>query len=122
MRLNKILQCLLVALAVLGLSLPGQAAMVGTAQLQSDLAQLDLGDIGAKRDWIREQLVLGGVEEALAIQRVAAMTDAQVLELHQRIEQQPAGGADALVWLLVILLVSELAGWTDIIPAIRPLD
>lgn len=121
MQIRKILQCLLLSLACLGLSLPGQAAMVGTAQMQADLAQLDLGDIAAKREWIREQLVAGGVDQGDAVMRVAAMTDSQVIQLHQRIDENPAGG-DALLWVVVIFLILELTGVTDIIPAIGPAD
>ncbi len=119
MRMTKFLQCLL--FASLCFSLPGQAAMVGTAELQADLAQVQLGDIASQRDWIREQLVIGGVEPAAASERVAALTDLQVRQLHQRIEAHPAGG-NVLIFLVVVLLITELSGITDIIPAIRPLD
>lgn len=119
MRITKILQCLL--FASLCFSLPGQAAMVGTAEFQADLAQVNLGDITSQRNWIREQLITGGVEADAAAQRVAAMTDLQVQQLHQRIEEHPAGG-NALIFILVVLLITELSGVTDIIPAIRPLD
>lgn len=121
MQLNKAINVLLVVLSFLLISLPGQAAMVTTAQMQSGAPTVAVGNITEQRDWIREQLVLGGVGEADAELRVAALTDAQVAQLHQRIDQQPAGG-EALVWLIVIFLVSELAGWTDIIPAIRPVE
>ena len=123
MRPTKFISCLLIALACVATSLPGQTAMVTTAQLQADHPLgLDSSSLTQQRKWIREQLVVGGVAPQDAAARVAAMTDAQVVRIHQRIEQQPAGASNALFWVLVILLVSELAGWTDIIPAIRPLD
>ncbi|MDJ0777035.1 MAG: PA2779 family protein [Gammaproteobacteria bacterium] len=102
--------------------LPAQAGMVGTAQMASgSTLAVELAAIGEQRAWIEQQLIAGGVNEADALQRVAAMTDAQVVELHRRIDAEPAGG-NAIVWLLVILLITELAGWTDIIPAIRPVN
>ncbi len=116
MRISKIIHCLLIAIASLGLTLPGQAAMVGTAQIHGNLAQLDLADISAKRDWIETQLVAGGVDAARAATRVAAMTDAQVLKIHQRIDEMPAGGADALIIIILVLVITELMGYTDIIP------
>ncbi len=119
---NIVLRGLLTLLACVAVSLPAQAGMVGTAQMAggSPLA-VELAGIGEQRAWIEQQLIAGGVGEADALQRVAAMTDAQVIALHQRIDAEPAGG-NAVVWLLVILLITELAGWTDIIPAIRPVE
>ena len=119
---NILLRGFLVLLTSIAVFLPAQAGMVGTAQMANDsMLTVELAGIGEQRAWIEQQLIAGGVEEADALQRVAAMTDAQVVELHRRIEAEPAGG-NAVVWLLVILLISELAGWTDIIPAIRPVD
>ena len=115
------LRCLLVALACLGLGLPAQAAMVGTAQIHADPAALPQGDILAQREWIREQLIVGGVDEADAGMRVAAMTDSQVRQLHQRIDENPAGG-NVLLWIVVILLITELTGVTDFVPSIGPND
>ena len=60
MLIAKLTRCLLIAFAVFAVSLPSQAAMVGTAQMQSSQLSIDLGSIAAKRDWIEEQLVVGG--------------------------------------------------------------
>jgi hypothetical protein len=112
---KRLLNCLLVAVAALCFSLPGRAAMVGTAQLQAGSAAVELGALAGQRDWIREQLIVGGVDEARAAERVAAMTDAQVLEIHKRIDASPAGGADALVVVIIVLIVLEVMGYTDFI-------
>ena len=61
---KKLIQCLLIAATVMAVSLPSQAAMVGTAQLQTNQVALDFGSISAQRDWIKEQLVVGGVDAA----------------------------------------------------------
>ena len=116
MMMTKFIRCLLIALAAFAVSLPSQAAMVGTAQMQSSQLSIDLGSIAAKRDWIEEQLVVGGVEAKDAASRVAAMTDVQVAQIHQRIDESPAGGADALVVIILVLVITELMGYTDIIP------
>ena len=113
---SKLMRCLLVAVTAMAISLPGQAGMVGTAQLQDSLLSIDLGNIAAKRGWIEQQLVLGGVEAADAATRVAAMTDAQVIKIHQRIDEAPAGGADALIIVILVLVITELMGYTDIVP------
>ena len=115
MLIAKLTRCLLIALAAFAVSLPSQAAMVGTAQMQSDQLSIDLGSIAVKRDWIEEQLVVGGVDAKDAASRVAAMTDAQVVQIHQRIDESPAGG-NAVVIVILILVITELMGYTDIVP------
>lgn len=114
---KRIIHCLLVAVAALSVSLSGQAAMVGTAQLQADSAFFEAGSLDARRDWIREQLVVGGVDEAAAAGRVAAMTDAQVGEVYQRMDDLPAGASagEVLLVALIVLLVLEVTGYTDFI-------
>ncbi|MBT8434035.1 MAG: PA2779 family protein [Gammaproteobacteria bacterium] len=116
MLIAKLTRCLLIALAAFAVCLPSQAAMVGTAQIQSSQLSIDLGSIEAKRDWIAEQLVVGGVEAKDAASRVAAMTDVQVAQIHQRIEESPAGGVDAWVVIILVLVITELMGYTDIVP------
>lgn len=115
MLIKKMLQSLLIVAAVMAVSLPSQAAMVGTAQLQANQIALDFGSITAQRDWIEEQLVVGGVDAADASLRVAALTDAEVLKIHQRIDKEPAGG-NVLVIIFLVLVITELMGVTDIIP------
>lgn len=116
MTITRIIHCALFALALTAVSLPGQAAMVGTAQMQAGSAPAAAGDVASQRDWIAEQLVIGGVDAGDAAARVAAMTDRQIVELHQRIEDHPAAGADGLVIVILILVITELMGYTDIIP------
>lgn len=115
MLVKHLMQCLLIAVVAMGVSLPGQAAMVSTAQLQSSELAADSGSISVKRDWITRQLVVGGVDKSDAKLRVAALTDAQVLKIHQRIDQEPAGG-NILVIIFLVLVITELTGVTDIVP------
>jgi len=115
MLVKNLLWCLLIAMAVMVTSLPGQAAMVDTTQLQANQVAINFGSITAQRDWIKEQLVVGGVDASDASLRVAALTDAQVLKIHQRIDEEPAGG-NTLVIIFLILVITELMGITDIVP------
>ena len=116
MFLKIILRYLLVAVAAMTAGLPAQAAMVGTAQLQAGSAVAELAGIAEQRDWIREQLIVGGVAEAKAAERVAAMTDVQVQDVYQRFDSSPAGGTSALLVVVVVLIVLEVMGYTDFIP------
>ncbi|MCP4389323.1 MAG: PA2779 family protein [Gammaproteobacteria bacterium] len=115
---KQMFRCLLVVMAALVTSLPSQAAMVGTAQMQANPATVELVNVAQQREWIRENLVKGGVSETLAVTRVAAMTDAQVAEIHRRIDEVPAAGSGAEVIIIIglVLMITELMGYTDIIP------
>ncbi len=117
MKMKRILQCLMIAIVALTASLPSQAAMVGTAQIQANTPVM-AGDVIQQRAWIREHLVKGGVDETVAVTRVAAMTDAQVAQIHQRIDEAPAGGgtAETIIIIGLVLVITELMGYTDIIP------
>jgi hypothetical protein len=117
MILKNIRRGLLVVIAALVTSLPSQAAMVGTAQMQSNPTAVELASVTQQRDWIRQNLVKGGVSESVALSRVAAMTDAQVAEVHQRIDELPAGASGEVIIIIgLILVITELMGYTDIIP------
>jgi outer membrane receptor protein involved in Fe transport len=116
MILKRFLRYLLVAAAAMTVSLPAQSAMVGTAQLQAGSAAVELATIADQRDWIRGQLVVGGVGESKAVERVAAMTDAQVQDIYQRFDSSPAGGTSALLVVVIVLIVLEVMGYTDFIP------
>jgi len=115
---KQMLRCLLVVMAALATSLPSQAAMVGTGQMQANPATVELANVVQQREWIRQNLVKGGVSETLAVTRVAAMTDAQVAEIHRRMDELPAAGSGAEVLIIVglVLVITELMGYTDIIP------
>ena len=116
MRLKSFLRLLLLPLAALAVSMPAQAGMVGTAAMSAQAAVVDAAGVKQQRDWIAGQLVQSGVDETDALARVASMTDAQVAQLHQRIDSAPAGGSDALLVAVVVFLVLELTGYIDVIP------
>ena len=118
MLFKKLTQFLLVAVAAVSVSLPAQAAMVGTAQMQSGGSAAVLADAAVQRDWIVQRLIEGGVGEPLAHKRVAAMTDAQVAQVHQRVDEMPAGASTGEILIIIglILVITELMGYTDIIP------
>jgi hypothetical protein len=107
---------LLIALAMFTISQPAQAGMVTTTQMQQTAAEVGLNDILQQRDWIRAQLVRGGVEEADAVERVSAMTDAEIAQIYQRIDEVPAAGSDILILALVVFAVLEITGYIDVIP------
>lgn len=71
-------------------------------------------------DEVRERLVAWGVDPEQAAQRVDRMTDAEVREMAARMEEMPAGGVvGALLIVFLVLLFTDIMGWTDVFPFVR---
>lgn len=107
------------SLVSLGVQAPAAAGMVGTAEAAAAAQSAEpLAAVrGAlSRSDVREQMVALGVDPAEVDGRLAALTDAEVAVLSERLERLPAGG-DALAVLgvvFLVLLVLELTGTIDI--------
>lgn len=90
------------------------AAVPGVAQ-QRLLATLDRADLA-------EALRSRGVAPLELKARVAALTDAEATEMLARIDAAPAGGdiLGLLFTTFVILLVTDILGFTKVFPFTRP--
>lgn len=117
---------LFLCLSFTGLNvMPVQAAMVGTPELvQSELKQLNRAQLAQllDRSDVQQRLTALGVDPGAAKSRVADLTDAQIAEINQRLEQLPAGG-DILGIALLLFLVfvfTDIIGATDIFPFVHP--
>ncbi|UCH73574.1 MAG: PA2779 family protein [Rhodospirillales bacterium] len=105
-----------------------QAALVSTEQVveQSGI-EADRMRIAAliSRDDVQRELKARGVDPDEALARVAALSDAEVRKIADRIDTMPAG-QDALgtvlaaaVIVFIVLLITDLLGVTDIFPFIK---
>jgi hypothetical protein len=116
----------LIAVAAASISMPAQAAMVATGQIVSDAdgQVFDLQTMQQKRDWIQTQLEKSGVSQADSILRVSSMSDNQVIQVHQRMDEMPAGAgaAGTVLVVFIVLMITDLMGATDIFPFIRPME
>lgn len=72
---------------------------------------------------VREALVREGVDPDQAAARVAALSDTEILQVGSRMEQVPAGGSlvGAVVFVFVVLLVTDILGLTKVFPFTRPI-
>lgn len=116
---------LIACLAVVWLPVaPVHAALMGT-----ETALIETRST-AERDRIREflqrddvvvALQKNGVDQRLALARVEAMTDAEVAQLSERLDQLPAGGnvLGVLFAVFIILLVTDILGLTKVFPFTR---
>jgi hypothetical protein len=120
-RLRRLIASLLVvSLTGMGVPLPAQAGMIGTdslAERERIGAMLERADVQAR-------LQSYGVSPAEVKARVAALTDAEAADLAARIDSLPAGGESVLGVLLIVFLVllfTDIMGWTKIFPFTRPM-
>ena len=112
---------LLVGLSFLGVVAvqPASAAIIGTGEaiaIEEGASRAD--DIRAliSRDDVRAQLVELGVNPQDAFDRVSALSDAELAQVGQYIDELPAGG-DALAVIgavFLVLLILELVGVINI--------
>ncbi len=110
-----------------GMPLSAQAAIVTTEQAMVTPA----GDANRERvsaflarDEVRNALQAQGASADDAIDRVKAMSDAEVAQLADRVDQAPAGGdvLGVLFAVFVILLVTDILGFTQVFPFTRPIQ
>ncbi|WP_265949171.1 PA2779 family protein [Dechloromonas sp. A34] len=106
------------------------AGMISTEEV-ARLASVDQAASGhvrltaalARAD-VRAEMARLGVDPALAVERVAALTDEEAANLADRIDSAPAGAdgggiIGALVLIFLVLLFTDIMGWTKIFPFTR---
>lgn len=115
---------MIVVMLGLGMPLTASASMVGTDQtVNHALAEQGRARIMAlvDRDDVRAQLEARGVTTEQAKARVAALTDEEALQVSGRLDQLPAGGdiLGTAVFIFLVLLVTDILGYTKIFPFTR---
>lgn len=90
---------------------PERSVAEARAQIDASLARADVAQSLAER----------GVELSRVQARIAALSDAEAIDLAARIDQAPAGGdiLGTLTFLFVLLLVTDILGFTKIFPFTR---
>ncbi len=113
---------------LLAVSLPfsAQARIVATEEITAPAATSLSADRVAVnqflvRDEVRQAMLGQGVTSQAALERVAAMSDAEVAQLAGRIEQAPAGAGvlGILFTVFIVLLVTDIMGLTKVFPFTR---
>ena len=102
-----------------------QAAMIANAQIIDQVQQLN--DKAAllqtiNRVDVQEQLLDMGVNTAELESRVSQMTQQEIAQLNQQINNLPAGGdiLGIIVLIFIIFIITDVIGATDIFPFIHP--
>jgi hypothetical protein len=107
------------AILNLGSPLVAQAGVIGTLEaVDSHSRSADLSTVNAAlaRNEVRQQFLSLGVDPAQVEARVAALTEPELRNLAQQIENAPAGGSALAVIGIVflVLLILEAVGVIDI--------
>ncbi len=117
----------LLACTMLLSSLPmnAQAGIVGTEETLAPRLEASLGDRARvdgflAREDVQQALLSNGISPQAAAERVKAMSDAEVAELAGQVDQAPAGGLiGAIVFVFLVLLLTDILGLTKVFPFTR---
>jgi len=113
---------LVVSMTGLALTLPAQAAVVATDAALAAAQRDRVAALLDRRD-VRAQLEAHGVRPAEVKARVAALTDEEAAQLAGHLERLPAGGEGiigAFVIVFLVLLITDLLGFTRVFTFTRP--
>jgi hypothetical protein len=118
---------LITSLTFLGFTQSANATLITTEQLAAYSQAVDqrhrLNDT-VKRTDVAAQLEHYGLSKTEAQQRIAALTDEEVLALNDNIDQLPAGSGvvGAVVFVFLVLLVTDILGFTKVFPFTKPVS
>lgn len=120
---------LILSSATMGLPMTAHAGIVSTDTVLSNTSTptTTASDHRARvtaflqRADVRQAMQAQGVQGEAAVERVNAMSDAEVAQLAGRIDQAPAGGdvLGMLFTIFIILLVTDILGLTKVFPFTR---
>lgn len=113
---------LILVVGFFGVLQPVQAAMIGSEQLLAGASSSERTRVAAllERSDVAARLEHYGVSVDAAKARVAAMSDAEVETLAATIDEAPAGGIiGAIVFVFIVLLVTDILGFTKVFPFTR---
>jgi hypothetical protein len=104
------------------------AALINTetvlAENQSQEARDYLKQLMARED-VRSALSAQGIDPLEAEARIASLSDSEVIAVVDQIEQLPAGGnavgiiVGAVLIVFLVLLITDILGYTDIFPFVK---
>jgi len=105
----------------IALPLPSQAAMVATDSALAGSQRAQVARLLERAD-VQARLGPYGVSAADVKARVAALSDDEAAALASRIDSLPAGGdlIGAVVLVFLILLLTDILGFTKIFPFTKP--
>jgi hypothetical protein len=106
------------------------AAIIGTESIldkaRGQEARAYLNQFLARQD-VQKALVAQGIDAGEARARIDSLSDAEAIQAAEKFEQMPAGSGFFETLLIIaflvflILLITDIAGYTDVFPFVRPM-
>ena len=105
------------------------AAIIATdVTIDSNRAQKSRDDIKnfIARENVKNHLIAQGLDPAEVKSRIDSLTDSEAIALADKIEQLPSGGSaigvivGAALIVFLVLLITDILGYTDIFPFVKP--
>ena len=113
---------LIAATAFLGMAQSAQASMITSEQLVAQSSGAERAKLSAylERADVAARLEQFGVSASDAKARVAVMSDEETLAMSTQIDQAPAGGIiEVIVFIFLVLLITDILGFTKVFPFTR---
>lgn len=122
---------LIMTMLMLMITVPFQpilAAMIPTDAVNDTIAaaeaRVNLKKLLSRHEVI-EALISSGIDPQEATERVDSLTDAEMLAVSDKLENLPAGGSaigvivGALLIVFLVLLFTDIMGYTDVFPFVK---
>jgi hypothetical protein len=109
-------------------AITAKAGIIGTEAvlntLQGEKSRLRITAF-LDRQEVREAFIQKGIDPAQAKNRVASLTDQEISQICKTLDQLPAGGdgigtvVGAVVLVFIILLLTDILGFTNVFPFVK---
>jgi hypothetical protein len=123
--------CYFVAMTMLLVSLPVQTVQAAMIKTETVLTLSTVNDVREnlnqflKREDVQAIMTAQGISAAEAKARVDSLSDDEIMQIADRMDQLPAGGSalgvivGAAVFIFVVLLITDILGFTDIFTFVK---
>jgi pantoate kinase len=124
--------CYFVAVTMLLMSLPVQTVRAAMIKTETVLTQSTVNDVREnlnqflKREDVQAIMTAQGISPVEAIARVDSLSDDEIMQIADKLDQLPAGGTSTIgviviasVIVFIVLLITDILGFTDIFTFVK---
>ncbi len=123
--------CLLLALCFLTVDVGIRTAHAGMISTETVLAAQENGDARAQvmtffaREDVQQAMLTQGVAPDEVAARVASLSDAEIMQIANQLDHLPAGASlgtvvGAVLFIFVVLLITDIFGYTKVFTFVQP--
>ena len=123
--------CYFVTITMLLMSLPVQTVQAAMIKTETVLTLSTVNDVREnlnqflKREDVKAIMTAQGISPVEAKARVDSLSDDEIMQIADKMDQLPAGGSalgvivGAAVFIFVVLLITDILGFTDIFTFVK---